>query len=70
MIIAILLILLIKQHHQIMVTIINKILKFKTVIKKPILANYAFFTVITFSNINPFAYISSIVIQHLQNPFI
>ena len=39
------------QHRQIMTTITNKILKCKPIIKKPIVANYTFYTVITSSNI-------------------
>ena len=33
----------------------NRILKFEPMIKIPIVANYAFFTSITFSEINPFS---------------
>ena len=42
------------QYCQIMTMITKGILKFEPVIKIPIVANYAFFTVITFSNINSF----------------
>ena len=52
------------QHRQIMTTITDRILKFEPIIKKPIVANYKFLTVITFSRIN------STVTQHLLNPFI
>ena len=53
------------QNHQIMATIAYRILKFEFMIKKPIVENHAFFTSITFSKINSFTYINSIVIQHL-----
>ena len=43
----------IKTKHQIM-TITNRILKFKSMINKPIVADNTFSTVITFSKINPF----------------
>ena len=43
----------------------NLSLKFKPMIKQLIVANYSFFIVITFSNIDPFAHINSIVMQHL-----
>ena len=46
-------------------TITTRILKFKLMIKISIVAHYAFFAVITFSNINFFTQINSIVIQHL-----
>ena len=48
-----------------MKTIVYRILKFESIIKKAIVANHAFFAVVTVSKINFFAYISSIVIQHL-----
>ena len=48
-----------------MATIAYRISEFESVIKKPIMANYAFFAVVTFSKINSFTYINSIVIQHL-----
>ena len=41
------------------------ILKFETMIKKPTVAYHAFFTFITFNKIDSFAYINSIIIQHL-----
>ena len=47
-----------------MATIANKFLKFKPMIKLPIVANYTFFTAITFSNINSLIKINSIVIYH------
>ena len=40
------------QHREIVKTIVNRILKFKVLIKKPIVTNYAFCTVITFSKTN------------------
>ena len=42
------------KHRQIMTTITNRILKFKPMIKKPIVADDIFFTIITFSRINGF----------------
>ena len=45
------------------------ILKFESIIKKPIVANHTFFTSIAFSKINSFAYINSIVIRNLQKDF-
>ena len=48
-----------------MTTIVYKILKFETMIKKLIMTNHAFFAAITFSRINYFVYIDSIIIQHL-----
>ena len=42
------------QRQQIMTTITEKFLKFKLMIKIPIVANYTFFTVITFSQSNSF----------------
>ena len=54
------------QHCQSMVTITYRILKFESpMIKKPKAANHAFFTLITFRKINSFAYINSILTQHL-----
>ena len=53
------------QNRQIMVTIAFRILKFESMIKKPIVTNHTFFISITFSRINLFSYINSIVIQHL-----
>ena len=41
------------------------VLKFKSVIKKQIMTNYTFFTVVTFSKITSFSHINSIIIQHL-----
>ena len=40
------------QYCQIVTTITNIVLKFKPVMKIPVVTNYIFFTVITFSNIN------------------
>ena len=48
-----------------MATITYKILKFEPKTKKPVVTNYTFFTVITFSNINFFTQIISIAICHL-----
>ena len=45
--------------------IANRILKFKPMIKKPIMTNHTFFAVVTFSKISSFADINSIVIQCL-----
>ena len=53
------------QHCQIMTTIAYRILKFESMIKKAVMANHTLFGVVTFSNINSFAYINSIVTQHL-----
>ena len=53
------------QRCQIMTTITYIILKFESVIKKPIVANHVFFAVVTFNKINYFASINSMVIQHL-----
>ena len=49
-----------------MTTITYVILKDESMIKKPIVANHAFFAAVTFSNINSFPYINSIVIQYLE----
>ena len=51
------------QNCQIMTNITDRILK--SMIKKPVVSNCTFFTVTTVSNINSFAYINSIVMQHL-----
>ena len=48
-----------------MTTVTDRMLKFKRIIKKPIVANIKFFTDVTFSRIISFAYINSFVIQHL-----
>ena len=48
-----------------MTTIAYRILKFGSTVKKEIVTNHAFFAVATFSKINSFAYINSIVINHL-----
>ena len=42
------------QHRQVMTTITDRILKFKPMIKKPIVTNHSFFIVITFSKTNSF----------------
>ena len=64
-----------KTHHKMQVSkstscimrlaITNMILKFKPMIKKTIMKNYTFFAVFTFSKINSFAYINSIIMQDL-----
>ena len=41
------------QHCQIMAILTNRILKFKPMIKKPVVADNILFTVITFTNFNP-----------------
>ena len=41
------------QHCQIMAIVTNRILKFKPMIKKPVVADNILFTVITFTNFNP-----------------
>ena len=51
---------------QIMTTIAYRILKFESMIKKPIVVSHTFFTFITYSRINSFAYTTSVIIQHLQ----
>ena len=53
------------EHRSIRATIAYRILKIKPMIKKPKMKNYAFLTVITFRNINSFAYINYILIQNL-----
>ena len=53
------------QHRQIITTIAKRILKYKPMIKKPLVTDNTFFTVSIFSKINPFTQISSIVIQNL-----
>ena len=40
-----------RQHHQIMTSITNRNLKFKTMIRNPVVADNTLFTIITFSNI-------------------
>ena len=42
------------KHNQIMANIIYRILKLEPMIKKTIVTNHTFFTVITFSNFNSF----------------
>ena len=42
------------QHQQRMITNTNRVLKFEPKIRTRIVAEYTFFTVITFSNINSF----------------
>ena len=49
-----------------MATIAYRILKIESMIKKPLTPNHTFFAVATFSKINSYAYINSIIIQHLQ----
>ena len=53
------------QNCQIKATIAYRILKFESMIEKTIVTNHAFSTFITFSTINSFAYINSIVMYHL-----
>ena len=53
------------KHFQVMTTIEYRILKFESVITKTIVLNHAFFAVLTFSKIDSFAFINSIVMQHL-----
>ena len=48
-----------------MTIIAYRSLKFEPMIKKETVANHAFFAVVTFSKISYFAYINSIIIQHL-----
>ena len=60
MIIAISLIL---RHN--MTGIAYKILKFESMIRKPIMENHTFFAFVTSSKTNSFTYINSTVIQHL-----
>ena len=55
------------QHRKNMATIANRILKFESMIKKPIVANHTFFSVITFGKMNSFAYINSLVAQLISN---
>ena len=68
MIIAILLTLTLSNyfHCQIRATIACRILKFEPMIKKSLVANHKFFTSITFSKGNPFAYIIFIVTKHFE----
>ena len=54
------------QHYQIMAIIAYRIFKLEFMIKKPSVANHTFFNSITFSRINPFAYINFIVIQYCK----
>ena len=53
------------KRCQIMTTIAYIILKFESVIKKPIMANSTLFAVVTFRKINSSAYITSITMQRL-----
>ena len=48
-----------------MATTTDRMLKFKLIIKKPIMINHTFFAIVTFSKINYFSYIDSFVIHHL-----
>ena len=45
----------------VMTNIANTFLRFEPIIKNPIIVNYAFFAVVTFSQISFLAYINSIV---------
>ena len=58
------------QQCQIMTTITNIILALKPMIKNPVMADNALFTVITLNRINSFIWINSITTQHLYNPLI
>ena len=49
-----------------MASIAYRILKVESMIKKLIVANRTFFTSITFSRIDPFAYINSLVIGFIR----
>ena len=53
-----------------MATLTKIILKFKPIVKIPIVVNHAYFTVFTLSWTNSFAYISSIILQQLYDSFI
>ena len=53
------------HNRQIMTVITNKILKFKPMPKTPIVKNFTFFAAFTFNKINFFAYINTIIMQHL-----
>ena len=53
-----------KTYCQMMAAIAHKILKFESMIKKAIVANHALFTCITFSKMNSFGCVSSIVLQY------
>ena len=53
------------QHFQIVITITNRILKFKLMIKEPLVASHTFFFIITFRKINSFTLFNCIVIQQL-----
>ena len=48
-----------------MAAIAFKILKFEFMIEKTRITNHALFAIVTFGEISSFAYINSIVIQHL-----
>ena len=48
---------------QLMRTIAYRLLKFESMIKNPIMQNRKYFAVVTFSKINSFAFIISIVIS-------
>ena len=54
-----------RQNREIMTAIIEWILKFEPMIKKPIVAKHTFCTDITFSRINSFPYLNFIMIQNL-----
>ena len=53
------------QNCQIFITIAYRILKFEPMIKTPILANYEFYVIATFSRNNSFAYLNSIALKVL-----
>ena len=48
-----------------MTIITYRILKLESMIEKLVMTNHPFFTVNTFSKISSFAYINSVVMQHL-----
>ena len=53
------------RHKIVMANIPYRLLKFEPMIKKPVVVNHAFFFSITFSGINSFVYINSVIIQRL-----
>ena len=53
------------QDFQMMTTVACRILKFESMTKKSIVENHVFFTFITFSRVNSFAYINSFVTYYL-----
>ena len=51
--------------YQFMGTVAYRLLKFKSIIKNPIMKNRTYFVVVTFSKISSLGFIISIAIQHL-----